>query len=203
MVGGVGTLTSQRAAPCKGADAPGLASGRSRKMGGNPGCYGLPSATRPRQAGVPDTRSWQQREGHRTGRCSGKRAIPYSQQRDDQHRAVGYRPRGAEQTITWGTHGDKQAISGDAYTHTSRKVDSPEVKGRPTGPYPYPVTGSYSAANPPKRPAVIGFSPAEAASTDLYSRRTLTSTPYSAANTRFASVGAKYAVLDSSIRGGV
>jgi hypothetical protein len=145
----------------------------------------------------------QQREGHRTGRCSGSEHSPCSQQWDTISTGQLDPGQGARSRPSPGHVRGKRAISGDAHTHTSRKAGSPEVKGRPTGPYPYPVTVSYSAANPPKKPAVTGFSPAEAASTDLDSRRTLASTPYSTANTRFASVEAKYVVIDSSIRGGV
>jgi hypothetical protein len=54
-----------------------------------------------------------------------------------------------------------------------------------------------------EKPTVTGFSPAEAAWTGLDSRRTLASASYSAANTSFANVEAKYAVIDGSIRGGV
>lgn len=78
----------------------------------------------------------------------------------DQHRAVGYRPRGTESRPSPGHHArDKRATSGDAHTHTSWKVGSPEVKGRPTGPHPYSITVSYSAANPPKSPSLQAFRP--------------------------------------------
>ena len=133
-----------------------------------------------------------------------KRAIPCSQQEDTISAGQLDTGQGARSRPSPGHHArDKRATSGDAHTRTSREVGTPKVKGRPTGPHPYSITVSYSAANPPKKPAVTGFSPAGAASTDIDSRRTLASTPYSAANTRFTSVEAKYVVVDSSIRGGV
>ncbi len=201
----VGTPTGHgsRTVP-QGADAPGL----RREV--DPGRWaGTLDAMDYQVLRDPDKRGCQtrgrgqQREGHCTGRCSGSEQSHAANRRTRSAQGSWMRAKGHGADHHLGTTHGRAGNQRRCHTHTSRKVGTPEVKGRPTGPHPYSITVSYSAANPPKKPAVTGFSPAGAASPNLDSRRTLASTPYSAANTRFTSVEAKYVVVDSSIRGGV
>ncbi len=120
----------------------------------------------------------------------------------DQRRAVGY-GRGARVDHHLGTtHGraGNQRRCPHPHFPEGRYARSQGQTYRPTPIFHHRVVLSRESA---EKPVVTGFLSAEAASTDRDSRRTLASTPYSAANTRFASVEAKYMVVDSSIRGGV